>query len=152
MKKRFTLNEEQQEELLHYPHIRAVSARMVQYTADFKRYALVERGKGIPPRIIFKQAGIPCYFNPDYAADRVNEWRRIAEKHGIEHFDNDVRGKVGATVLLRHMDEKRAYESMTDAQKVTYLETRTEALEHIARRFGLPPSIHKAHSLRWRKK
>jgi phage portal protein BeeE len=41
---------------------------------------------------------------------------------------------------------------MNDTEKITYLEARTEALEYIARHFGLPPSIHRAHSSRRRKK
>ena len=152
MKKRFTLTQEQQEELRTCPHVRSVSARMVQYTADFKRHAISERTRGKPPRLIFSDAGIPYHFGPDYAADRISDWRHIAEKHGNEHFDTEARGQVGTATLLRHMDAKRAYRTMTDTEKITYLEVRTEALEHIARHFGLPPSIQGAHSSRRRKK
>jgi hypothetical protein len=152
MKKRFTLTEEQQKELRECPHVRSVSVRMVQYTADFKRHAIRERAQGMPPRIIFRNAGIPYYFGPDYAADRINAWKHIAARHGATHFDTDTRGRVGTARLLRHMDEKRAYKSMTDTEKIEYLEARTEALEYIARHFELPPSIHRVHSSRRRKK
>jgi hypothetical protein len=152
MKKRFTLTQEQQEELRACPHVRHVSARMVQYTADFKRHAISERVRGKPPRLVFSEARIPYHFGPDYAAGRINDWRRIAEKHGASHFDHEVRGQAGTAHLLRHMDTKRAYKAMTDTEKITYLETRTEALEYIARHFQLPPSIHLAHSRRRRKK
>lgn len=151
-KKRFTLTEDQQEELKECPHVRSVSARMVQYTADFKRQAITERARGKPPRLIFSEAGIPYYFASDYAADRISDWRRIAEKHGTSHFDTETRGQAGTATLLRHMDEKRAYKAMTDTEKITYLEARTEALEYIARHFELPPSILGAHSSRRRKK
>jgi hypothetical protein len=152
MKKRFTLTEGQQEELRVCPHVRTVSARMVQYTADFKRHAISERARGKPPRLIWSEAGIPYHFRPDHAADQISDWRRLAEKHGTAHFDTDARGQIGTATLLRHMDEKRAYESMTDTEKITYLEARTESLEYIARHFGLPPSISGAHSSRRRKK
>ena len=150
--KRFTLTEGQQEELQACPHVRKVSARMVQYTADFKRHALNERARGKPPRLIWSEAGIPYHFRPDHAADCVSGWRRLAEKHGSAHFDSDSRGQAGTANLLRHMDAKRVYEAMTDTEKITYLEARQEALEHIARHFELPPSIHKEHSQRRRQK
>ena len=149
---RFTLTKEQQEELEKCPHVRRVSARMVQYTADFKRHTIHERAHGKPPRLIFNEAGVPYHFGSDYADDRINEWKRLARKHGIAHFDSETRGQAGAATLLRHMDEKLAYKAMTDAEKITYLEVRQEALEYIARHFQLPPSIHRAHSSRRRKK
>jgi len=150
--KRFTLTEEQQEELRKCTHIRKVSARMVQYTAEFKRYAIKERAGGTAPRYIFKQAGIPYYFGPNYAADRINDWKRIATKHGDIHFDTETRGRNGAVALIRYWSTTQAYKIMTDAEKIVYLEARNEALEYIARHFGLPPSIHRAHSSRRRKK
>jgi hypothetical protein len=152
MKKRFTLTQEQQEELRVCPHVRNVSARMVQYTADFKRHAIAERARGKPPRLIFSEAGIPYHFGPDYAADRINEWRHLALQHGITHFDTETRGQAGTANLLRHQDTVRAYRAMTDTEKISYLEARTEALEYIARHFELPPSIPRAHSSRRRKK
>lgn len=152
MKKRFTLTKEQQDELRECPHVRKVSARMVQYTAAFKQVAIQERARGKPPRLIFGEAGIPYHFVSGYAADRINDWRRLAEKHGTVHFNTEARGQAGTATLLRHMDEKRAYKAMTDTEKITYLEARTEALEYVARHFGLPPSIHRAHSSRRRRK
>lgn len=125
---------------------------MVQYTANFKRHAIAERARGKPPRLIFNEAGVPFHFGADYAADRINDWKRLAEKHGIAHFSIETRGQVGNASLLRQMGEKRAYKAMTINEKVTYLEARQEALEYIARHFQLPPSIHRAHSSRRRKK
>jgi len=150
--KRFTLSEGQQEELRNCPQVKKVSDRTVQFTADFKRLAIGERARGKPPRLIFSEAGIPYHFDSGYAADCINSWRRLAEKHGVTHFNQENRGKAGAATLLRHMDTKRAYKAMTDAEKIEYLEARNEALEYIARHFGLPPSIHQVHSLRRRKK
>ena len=152
MKKRFTLTKAQQDELRECPHVRNVSARMVQFTADFKRHAISERARGKPPRLIFSEAGIPYHFVPGYAADWINEWRCLAKKHGTSHFSTEARGQAGTATLLRHMDEKRAYKAMTDTEKITYLEARTEALEYVAHHFGLPLSIHRAHSSRRRKK
>lgn len=151
-KNRFTLTEGQQEELRACPHVRKVSEHTVQYTADFKRHAISERARGKPPNLIFSEAGVPCYFNQDYAADRINDWRRIAEKRGTAHFDTETRGQAGTANLLRYFATKRAYRAMTDVEKIEYLEARNEALEYIARHFELPPSIHKAHSSRRRQK
>jgi transposase-like protein len=145
---RFTLTEGQQKELRACPHVRKVGARTVQYTADFKRHAVAERARGKPPRLIWSEAGIPYHFRPDHAADQISDWRRIAEKYGSAHFDTEARGHTGTANLLRHLDTQRAYKAMTDTEKIAYLEARQEALEHIARHFGLPPSIHKAHSVR----
>lgn len=152
MKNRFTLTEEQQAELRTCAHVCNVSARMVQYTADFKRYAIAERARGKPPRLIFSEAGIPYHFGPKYASDRINDWKHIAARHGTTHFDSDSRGQAGTANLLRHHDTKRAYKAMTETEKIRYLEARQEALEYIARHFQLPPSIHQAHSWRRRKK
>jgi hypothetical protein len=152
MKKRFTLTEGQQLELRACPHVQKVSERMVQYTADFKRHAICERARGKPPRLVFSEAGIPYHFGPDYAADRINDWKHIAQRHGNTHFDTEARGRDGATALLQHMNMKRAYRAMTDTEKITYLEARTEALEYIARHFQLPPWILEEHNSRRRKK
>jgi len=150
--KRFTLTEGQQEELRACPHVREVSARMVQYTADFKRQAVCERARGTPPRLIWRDAGIPYHFRPDHAADQVNAWRHIARKYGMARFDSEKRGQAGKVNLLRLREAKCVYDALTDAEKITYLEARQEALEHIARHFGLPPSIHQTHSSRRRQK
>ena len=152
MKKRFTLTESQQEELRACPHVQKVSARMVQYTANFKRHAVGERARGKPPRLIWREAGVPYHFRPDHAADQISGWRRLVEKHGTAHFDSEKRGQAGTATLLRHMDTRRTYKAMTDTEKIKYLEARTEALEHIARHFELPPLILGAHSSRRRKK
>lgn len=150
--KRFTLTEGQQKELGDCPHVRKVSARMVQYTTDFKRHAISERARGKPPRLIWSEAGIPYHFRPDHAADQISAWRRLVQRRGEVHFDNENRGQAGTASLLRHHGAKRAYKAMTDIEKIRYLEARTEALEYIARHFQLPPSIHKEHSSRRRKK
>ncbi len=150
--KRFTLTEEQQEDLRTCPHVRKVSSRMVQYTADFKRHAISERAYGKSPKLIFSEAGIPYYFGPKYAADRIREWKHLAEQHGVTHFNHDARGEAGAVTLLRQLEATHAYNAMTDAEKIRYLETRQEALEYIARHFQLPPSIHRAHNSRRRQK
>lgn len=152
MKKRFTLTGSQQEELQACPHVRNVSARMVQFTAGFKRHAISERARGKPPRLIFSEAGIPYHFVPDYAADRINDWKRLAGKYGTAHFDSEPRGQAGTATLLRHMDTQRAYKAMTDTEKIRYLEARAESLEYIARHFGLPPLLSGAHSSRRRRK
>jgi hypothetical protein len=147
-KKRFTLTQGQQQELAVCPHVRKVSARMVQYTKDFKRHAISERVRGKPPRLIWTEAGIPYHFRPDYAADQISAWRRLVQKRGEAHFDSENRGHAGTATLLRYYDAKRAYKEMTDTEKIVYLEARTEALEYIARHFQLPPSIQGEHSYR----
>lgn len=152
MKKRFTLTNEQQEELRSCIHVRNVSARMVQYTAEFKRHAVKERTRGQPPRLIFSEAGIPYHFGPDYAADRINDWKHIALIHGDAYFDTEARGHAGTANLRHHREIQDAYERMTDTEKIEYLEARTESLEYIARHFQLPPSIIRVHSSRRRKK
>lgn len=148
--KRYTLSQNQQKELVLCHHVKKVSDRTVQYTADFKRHALSERARGKPPRQIWSEAGIPYYFDKDYSSDRIKDWRRVVQKYGNTHFDQENRGKAGNAGLLRSMDEKRAYKTMTDTEKIVYLEARQEALEYIARHFQLPPSIH--HNSRRRKK
>lgn len=150
--KRFTLTEGQQEELRACPQVRKVGARTVQYTADFKRHAVAERARGKPPRLIWSEAGIPYHFRPDHAADLISDWRRIAKKYGEAHFDIETRGQYGGANLIRHWNKKRAYDAMTDTEKIAYLETRQEAFEHITHHFKLPPSIHQTHSSRRRQK
>jgi hypothetical protein len=99
--KRFTLSEGQQEELRNCPHVKKVSARTVQFTADFKRQAIGERARGKPPRFIFSEAGIPYHFNPGYASDCIKVWKRLAQKHGLDHFDNAIKYANGLFTSLR---------------------------------------------------
>lgn len=149
--KRFTLTKEQQEELRTCSHVRKVSARMVQYTKDFKRHAVSERARGKPPRLIWSEAGIPYHFKPGYAADRISEWRRLSRKHGNTHFDTERRGNHGAALALWRK-KVGAYDAMTKEQKIAYLEAENEALEYVRRHFGLPPSPRKpSHSSRRRR-
>ena len=148
--KRFTLTEGQQEELRMCPHVRKVSARMVQYNADFKRHAISERARGKPPQLIWSEAGIPYHFKPKYAAERINDWRRLAEKHGTTHFEVEHRGAQGLS-LQQWREKEQRYKQMNTQEKVAYLEAEVEALEYIRRHFQMPPAIHqKSHSFRRR--
>lgn len=139
--KRFTLSVGQQEELRHCPHVNKVSARTVQFTADFKRHVLREYVKGKRPNTIFTEAGIPpeC-LGADYAKKRIRAWRKLADKYGIQHFDAEHRGNRGAA-LAAWRQKTKAYDTMTKEQKIAYLEAENEALEYVRRHFGLPPSL-----------
>ena len=152
MKKRFTLSEGQQEELRNCPQVKKVSARTVQFTADFKQYVLREYAKGRRPDIIFTEASIPlAYLGTDYAKEKTRAWRKLVDKYGIQHFSAEHRGNRGAA-LAAWRQKTKAYETMTKEQKIAYLEAENEALEYVRRHFGLPPSLRKvSHSSRRRK-
>jgi transposase len=141
--KRFTLSEGQQEELRNCPHVKKISARTVQFTADFKQYVLREYAKGKRPDTIFTEAGIPLScLGTDYAKKRIRAWRKLVDKYGTQHFDAEHRGNRGAA-LAAWRQKTKAYETMTKEQKIAYLEAENEALEHVRRHFGLPPSLRK---------
>ncbi len=142
-KKRFTLNEGQQEELRNCPHVRKVSTRTVQFTADFKQYVLREYAKGKRPDTIFAEAGIPLScLGTDYAKERIRAWRKLVDKYGTQHFEAEHRGNRGAA-LAAWRQKTKAYSTMTKEQKIAYLEAENEALEYVRRHFGLPPSLRK---------
>ena len=148
--KRFTLTEGQQNELRANPHVRKVSARMVQYTADFKRRVLAARASGQRPRDLFVEAGIPLqWFAKNHVKQRVRAWSKITAQHGYEHLTKEHRGRDGL-VLKQWRDKELRYKTMTDQEKVKYLETEVEALEHVRRHFQLPPSIHQSPNSRRR--
>ena len=152
MKKRFVLSEGQQEELRNCPQVKKVSARTVQFTADFKQHVLREYSKGKRPDDVFTHAGIPlACLGTDYAKEKTRALRKLADQHGIQHFDAEHRGNHGAALAVWRQKTK-AYDAMTKEQKIAYLEAKNEALEYIRRHFGLPPSLQKlSHSSRRRK-
>jgi transposase len=152
MKKRFTLTEEEQRTLQTNPHIASCSARMIQYTPDFKRYALREYTKGKHPTSIFTEAGISLEcLGTDYAREKLRMWRKLVDKHGMQYFDAEHRGNHGAALAAWRQKTKR-YDTMTKEQKIAYLEAENEALEYVRRHFGLPPSLRKpSHSSRRRR-
>lgn len=141
--KRFTLSEGQQEELRNCPQVRKVSARSIQFTADFKRQVLREYAKGKRPLGIFTEAGIPLgYLGTDYAKEKIRAWRKVVDKHGPAYLETEHRGNNGVG-LAAWRQKMRTYDTMTSEQKVAYLEAENEALEYIRRHFGIPPSLRK---------
>ena len=149
--KRYTLTEGEQRKLRTNPHVASCSARMIQYTPDFKRHVLCEYAKGKRPKDIFVEAGIPPECLGKDCARRIREWRSLVDTHGIQYFDVDHRGNCGATLSARRQKLK-TYDAMTKEQKIAYLEAENEALEYVRRHFGLPPSLRKqSHSSRRRR-
>lgn len=150
--KRFTLSEKQQAELRTCLPVKKVSARTSQFTADFKRHALREYTKGKRPQHIFTEAGIPLrYLATDYAKEKIRAWRKLADKHGGQHFAVEHRGNHGAALAVWRQKTK-TYNTMTKERKIVYLEAENEALEYIRRHFGLPPSPRTtSHSSRRRR-
>lgn len=141
--KRFTLSEGQQEGLRNCPQVEKVSSRTIQFTADFKQHVLREYVKGKRPNNIFADAGIPLScLGRDYAKGKTRAWRKLADKHGTQHFDAEHRGNHGAA-LAAWRQKTKVYATMTKEQKIAYLEAENEALEHVRRHFGLPPSLRK---------
>lgn len=140
--RRFTLTKDQQEELRTNPHVRKVSARMVQYTADFKQCVLIARASGQRPRDLFVEAGIPLHwFAKNHVKQRVRTWSKLVTQNGYEYLSKEHRGR-GGLALKQWRDKEMWYKTMTDKEKVGYLEVEVEALEHVRRHFQLPPSIH----------
>lgn len=141
--KRFTLSEGQQEQLRNCPQVKKVSARTIQFTADFKQYVLREYAKGKSPNTIFAEAGISqeC-LGTDYAKEKTRAWRKLVDKYGIQHLNTEHRGNHGAA-LAAWRQKTKTYAVMTKEQKIAYLEAENEALEYVRRHFGLPPSLRK---------
>lgn len=153
MSTHFTLTKEEQEEFRRCPYVKSCSARMVQFTPAFKRHAVEEYARGIAPRTIFRDAGIPIHLlKQAYPKTTLRKWRTIANTHGGARFDEEHRGKHGVVTLTRWRDCTKAYAAMTDKEKVAFLEAEVEALEYIRTHFQLPPSAHQgAHNSRRRK-
>lgn len=139
----YTLTEAQQDELRRCPAVKSATARMVEFTPEFKRRALAEYTRGISPETIFREAGVPALLlKKQYARYALKRWRAIARKHGVARFDTEHRGREGVAALAKWRDRQKAYAAMSEKEKVRYLEAEVEAMEHIRRRFQLPPSIH----------
>lgn len=142
---RYTFTSSEQEELRKCPHVRSVSARAVQFVPSFKKSALEEYDQGRSAERFFRESGVPTHlFKKDYPRKKIKEWRAIARLHGKSRFDSENRGKVGVASLAKWREKEKAYQAMTDKEKVAFLEAKVESLEHIQVRFQLPPSPHKA--------
>lgn len=150
---RYTFTPDEQEELRRCPHVRSVSARMVQFAPTFKRAALEAYERGISAERFFREMGVPALLlKKDYAADTLRCWRKIAKTHGMSRFGGENRGKCGVAALAKWRNKQKAYAAMSDKGKVAFLEAQVELLEHIADRFHLPLPLHKgAHDSRRRK-
>ena len=120
-----------------------VTNKTIQYTPSFKMSVLEASGRGESIRDVFERAGIPlAWLDKEYVRKTMQRWRKIARKHGTEHFKTEHRG--GHT-------KKHSYKHMSDKDKVKHLEMKVEALEYIRNHFQLPPMIDwKPHDSRRR--
>jgi hypothetical protein len=130
MKDRYTLSTEEQEKLRTHTAVKKCTARSITYTPEFKRNALARYKDGETPKMIFAHIPIPRdRFGEDYEYGRIKQWNVLSGHEGTEAFMTERRGRKGMAALQHYRDRKKLYESLTESQKVQFLEAENEILK-----------------------
>ncbi len=139
MKNRYTLSLEEQETLRTHTDVKNCTARSILYTPAFKRSALAQYQDGETPKKIFVHIPIPRdRFGEDYEYGRIKAWKAISGREGTEAFTTERRGRKGVAALQHHRDRKKLYESLTESQKIQFLEAENEILKDARILFPAP--------------
>jgi transposase len=139
MKDRYTLSDEEQEKLRAHTAVRKCTARSITYTPEFKRSALARYKDGETPKMIFAHIPIPRdQFGEDYEYDRIRGWKAISGREGKDAFTTERRGRKGMAALQQYRDRRKLYTSLTESQKVQFLEAENEILKDARILFPAP--------------
>lgn len=129
-------SQEERHDLENNPRIEKVLNSNIEFTQDFKDFALLEHYmNGKTCRQIFSEAGLPDWLNcNDYAKDNIKRWRQQAEQ-GYKSPKGRGRKKKQKPISEMSYEELQA--------RVVYLEEenaflkKLEALEQQAKKKGL---------------
>jgi transposase len=139
MKNRYTLSTTEQDILRAHTDVKNCTARSIMYTPAFKKRALIQYTDGAPPKSIFAHIPIPRdRFGEDYEYGRIKAWKAISGREGTEAFTTEQRGRKGMAALQHHRDRKKLYESLTESQKIQFLEAENEILKDARILFPAP--------------
>lgn len=116
----------QKRELLKNKYICKVNNYTVTFTAEFKLYAVKQHKLWCISRLIFKEAGIPDWFNRKrYAKGCLRRWRKVYDKK--KSFSKKALKALKApdSKSLSKMDKKEL------TARVSYLEAENDFLKKL---------------------
>lgn len=139
MKDRYTLSAEEQERLRAHKAVKKCTARSLVYNPEFKSKALTRYGDGETPKMIFADIPIPRdRFGEDYEYGCIRAWKAISVREGTDAFTTERRGRKGMAALQQYRDRKKLYASLTESQKIQFLEAENEILKDARILFPAP--------------
>ena len=108
------ISEQHISELQKLDAVTKVSSSYITFAPKFKEQAVKQYNEGYSGWDIFIGAGFPEeVLNRDLIKESLKRWRRTVRLHGIEALQADKRGRP---------KRSRLYETMTDKEKIAYLE------------------------------
>ena len=126
--KRTKFSLEQRQELLQNANIVKVNDNSIEYSREFKIYAIKQQKLGVPSRLIFLEKGIPDWLNrSEYAKYCIKRWKKIVERDGELSFKVEKEGgdNIVGSKSLSDMNQK---ELLT---KIAYLEAENDFLKKL---------------------
>ncbi len=114
---------EQIEDLLKNPNVKRCSEKSITYHKNFKVSAVKQYQEGLPPKVIFVQAGFNmALIGSETPKQCLLSWRRIYDNKGISGLliETRGRGKAGGRPKTNWSDDK---------EKIKYLEAQVAYLK-----------------------
>lgn len=119
-------NEHQQRILEANPNVASVSDRAIQYTPEFKIYAVKEYQTGKGPAQIFSESGFDLtVIGSKKASSSLNRWRTTYRTYGEEGFFEERRGK-GSTGRPSEKDLSAEKKLEKAEARIKYLEAEND--------------------------
>jgi len=127
-KEKFSL--EQKQELLQNSNIIKVNDRSVEYSPEFKIYAVERQKLGVSPKAIFSEKNIPEWLNKfEYARYCIKRWKKIIKRDGKSNFKFNKRGYNNSyTIKNKPLSEMNSEELMA---RIAYLEVENDFLKKL---------------------
>lgn len=111
------------------PNVLNVSERSISYHPDFKVQAVKENLNGKNPQQIFLDYGFDLdMIGLNRPRECLKRWRRAYEKHGVEGFYTEHRGKTGRPATKTLLLEEKL--KRTEA-RIAFLEAENEFLKKL---------------------
>lgn len=118
-----TFTQEQIASLLQNKNVARCSEKSITYHKVFKLATVKRYQEGLPPSVIFREAGLnPALVGRETPKCCLKRWRKIYSVKGTVGLQNDGRGihSAGRPRGIKHMDEK---------EKLKYLEAQVAYLK-----------------------
>lgn len=115
--------QEQIHELLKNPNVLRCSEKSITYHKDFKAVAVRGYQEGLPPSVIFAQAGFNlAIIGKDAAKWCLRRWRTTVKQKGEDGFAKETRGGPGRR-------ENVGIRGMSDHEKLKYYQAQVAYLK-----------------------
>lgn len=129
------LNEEILKALEGNKWVERVTDSQIIYTYKFKIESVEQYLRGIPPKKIFEDAGVPLHFlKKDYAPYCLKKWVKKYKEHGLEALKEDKRGTAKGPSKGR---PKKNKDKLTYEELEAIVQIQTEVIETLKKRRAL---------------